>query len=88
MKYIRKPETVEATQVSVDFTHDGTLIPAGHWLVVHEDGKAHEDSDEDFAANYVEAPPEAPVEPAEPAVVEVSPLPQPLAPVAPEGPVG
>jgi hypothetical protein len=52
MKYQRKPANVEATQVSVDFTHDGTVIPAGHWLVVHEDGRAYAATDEDFQAEY------------------------------------
>jgi hypothetical protein len=65
MKYIRKPETVEATQVSEDFTHDGVLVPAGHWLVVHEDGRAHHDSDEDFKAGYEVAPEGTPDVPSE-----------------------
>jgi hypothetical protein len=59
MKYVRKPSNVEATQVSVDFTHDGNLIPAGHWLVVHEDGRAVAVNDADFASEYEPAPAEA-----------------------------
>lgn len=71
----RKPATVDAAQLtgSDDLTlADGTVIPAGHWVVVHADGKTTAVSDADFRDEYepatttttdtpVEAPSETPV---------------------------
>ncbi|HEX3539644.1 MAG TPA: hypothetical protein VHT75_04295 [Acidimicrobiales bacterium] len=74
MKYIRKPATVEAAQVSLDLTISGVTIPAGHWLVQHEDGSVTAVNDADFVSEYEAAPepvavPDVPVE-APPEVAE------------------
>jgi hypothetical protein len=41
MRFQRKPATVEAAQVTQDLTlSDGTVIPAGQWLVIRDGGQA------------------------------------------------
>lgn len=80
MKYQRKPATVEAAQVNQELTlTDGTVIGAGEWLVIHEDGRTTSVNDTDFASEYeplpdpptvVETPDEADAPAEEPAPVQ------------------
>lgn len=60
-KYVRKPATVEASQVSNDLTVGGVTVPAGHWVVIHDDGHITSATDTDFTAEYELAPEPIPV---------------------------
>lgn len=54
-RYQRKPGTVEAARLSDDADvtlADGTVIPAGHWLVIHDTGKVTAEADETFRDTY------------------------------------